>query len=310
MNNNKRIYKAPLIVSILLIIMGLFLMLKDRSQDAHTIVCTTSMIGDAVKHVVGDAYHVKVLMGAGVDPHLYRAKESDVYALADAEIIFYNGLHLEGKMGEIFDHLKHRQKTVAVSNGIPRERLLESTFADIYDPHIWHDVSLWIQVVNYIAEICMAHDGKNAVLFQQNAQAYTARLKELDVWIKQQINVIAPQHRILVTAHDAFSYFARAYGLQVMGLQGISTESQVSTRDIQYIADYIIAHKIPALFLEASIPERSIKAVQRAVEARGHNVTIAPELFSDALGDSSTTAHTYHGMIQHNVSVIVSSLAK
>ncbi len=305
-------YKAPLVVSVLLIIiiMGLFLMVKDRSQNDHTIVCTTSMIGDAVKHIVGDTYCVKTLMGAGVDPHLYRAKESDVYALAGAEIIFYNGLHLEGKMAEIFEHLERRQKTVAVSKGIPKDRLLESAFAGIYDPHIWHDVSLWIGVVRYIAGELIAHDAKNADFFKTNADHYIKELAQLDAWVRGHIASLDESRRILVTAHDAFSYFARAYGLQVVGLQGISTESQVSTKDIQYIADYIIAHKIPALFLEASIPERSVKAVQRAVEARGYSVVMAPELFSDALGDSTTTANTYHGMIQHNVSVMVSSLAK
>jgi ABC-type metal ion transport system, periplasmic component/surface adhesin len=288
---------------------GLFLMARDRSSGGRTIVCTTSMIGDAVRTIVGDVYTVKTLMGAGIDPHLYRAKESDVYALAGAALIFYNGLHLEGRMADIFEHLASRKKTVAVASKISPDLLLSSEFPGICDPHIWHDVSLWIQVVEHIADVLIEHDHDNALLFKQNADAYIEKLTQLNIWVKNQIQKIPVEYRKLVTAHDAFSYFGKAYGMQVVGLQGISTESQVSTKDIQHITDYLIEHKIPALFLEASIPERSVKAVQRAVESRGHIVAIVPELFSDALGDSSTTANTYYGMIQHNVMVIVSSLA-
>lgn len=302
-------YQGLVVISVILIIIGLFLMVRDRSSNDHVIVCTTSMIGDAVKSIVGDVYEVKTLMGAGIDPHLYRAKESDVYALAGASIIFYNGLHLEGRMVDIFEHLASRKKTVAVSSGIAKDLLLASEFLGIYDPHIWHDVSLWIQAVQRIAEVLIEYDIDHAALFKTNADVYITKLMQLDRWVKNQIQTIPIQHRKLVTAHDAFSYFGKAYGMEVVGLQGISTESQVSTKDIQNIVDYLIEHEIPAIFLEASIPERSVKAVQRAVESRGGSVVIAPELFSDALGDSSTTAHTYHGMIYHNVNVIVSSLA-
>lgn len=278
------------------------------SHKSFCVVCTTGMIADVVKHIAPDHVQVIGLMGPGVDPHLYRVKESDLHHLAHADIIFYNGLHLEGKMVDVFEQIDSA-KVVAVGKAIDKKDLIESSFQGVYDPHIWHDVALWKSVACLIGNSLAQMDQEHASLYQENMQKYCKTLDDLIVFIQQQVERILPSQRILVTAHDAFQYFGRAYGFQVVGLQGISTDSDINTRDIQRLADYIEQHKIKAIFVESSIPQKNIQAVQRAVQARGWKVTIGPELFSDALGDESKQAHTYIGMIKHNVVSIVSALS-
>lgn len=277
-----------------------------RLADKLFVVCSTSIICDTVKQIAGDHVCIKGLMGPGVDPHLYRATESDVYVLSSTDLVFYNGLHLEGKMAEILEHMNSYVPTVAVAKAIPKDRLLASEFEGIYDPHIWHDVSLWILVVEEIKNQLIKYDPIHAKQYEENAVRYSAKLKELDRYIHMLCKKLST--KTMVTAHDAFAYFGKAYGFEVVGLQGISTDAQISTKDIVTITQKILDYKIPAIFLESSIPSRTIQAVQQAVESRGQRVAIAPELFSDALGDSSTTADTYHGMINHNINTIVDSL--
>ncbi len=274
------------------------------------VICTTTIIADAVKNIAGPYVAIKTLMGPGIDPHLYRARESDVMALSNADLIFYNGLHLEGKMGEIFAHMNHKVPTIALAESIPVHYRIAADFVDIYDPHIWHDVTLWRHIIPCIVESLSNKDPVHANYYRQQALLYDQRLVELDISIRKKIATIPQEKRILVTAHDAFSYFAKAYGIQVIGLQGISTDAQVSVHDIQHAVDSIVHHKISALFLEASIPAQSICAVEQAVIARGWHVVIAPELFSDALGDESTTADSYFGMMHYNVETIVSALTQ
>lgn len=290
----------------------LFFLWHHQSSSKPTnqllIVCTTTMIADAVKNIGAPYVTIKTLMGPGVDPHLYRARESDVIALSTADLIFYNGLHLEGKMGEIFAQMNRYVPTYPVAEIIPIDDRIASDFAGIYDPHVWHDVSLWRHIIPVIQDALVKRDPVHAAYYHKQARDYDTKLQLLDRYIRQQIEHIPPSQRILVTAHDAFSYFGRAYGMQVVGLQGISTDAQVSAYDIGQAVDYMVNYHIPALFLEASIPPQSIQAVQRAVQARGWYVSIAPELFSDALGDESTTADTYCGMMQYNVQTIMSAL--
>lgn len=274
------------------------------------IVCTTTIIADTVKQVGGEYISVKTLMGPGIDPHLYRAKESDVTALSNADLIFYNGLHLEGKMAQIFAHMNCYVPTVALAEAVPVKDRIASDFTAIYDPHVWHDVSLWRKVVTSIADSLSRQDPAHADYYQIRAKKYDARLQRLDTSVRKQISTIEKEQRILVTAHDAFAYFGRAYGIEVIGLQGISTDAQVSARDIQKTVEYIITHKIPAIFLESSIPCQSMQAVQRAVQATGWQVAIAPELFSDSLGDATTNASTYDDMIRYNVETVVSALTR
>jgi manganese/zinc/iron transport system substrate-binding protein len=247
-------------------------------------------------------------MGPGVDPHLYKARESDVRALANADIIFYNGLHLEGKMADLLAGMNNKVKTVAVSKALTDEDLLKTNFKGTYDPHIWHDVKLWIKVIENIKEILCASDNKCCDSFEKNSQKYIEQLKHLDSVIKQQVEQIPKRRRILVTAHDAFSYLGKAYGLKVIALQGISTDSEVSTRDIQYLVRYIVKNKIPAIFVESSVPHRNVQAVQKAVEANGWYVAIGPELYSDSLGAAHSHASSYMDMMKHNIDAIVSAL--
>lgn len=281
---------------------------KIKSDNTLLVICTTTMIADAVNYIGAPYVTVKTLMGPGVDPHMYRARESDVIALSTADLIFYNGLHLEGKMGEIFAQMNRYVPTYAVAEIIPIADRIASDFAGIYDPHVWHDVNLWRNIIPVIEQALITRDPLHADYYHIRAMMYDKKLQELDRSLHAQLEKIPVTQRILVTAHDAFSYFGKAYGLQVIGLQGISTDAHVSAHDINHAVDYIVHHQIPALFLEASIPPQSIEAVQRAVQARGWRVIIAPELFSDALGDESTTADTYCGMMQYNVQTIVSAL--
>lgn len=278
------------------------------TQQRLTIVATTSIIADAVRNVVGDQMVVYGLMGPGVDPHLYRARESDVHKLAAADLVIYNGLHLEGKMGHVLEGMQRFTRTVAVAQGLDTTMLRTADFENLYDPHIWFDVALWIMVVRCIQQSVIALDPAHADLYTKNGDAYSAELEQLHAYVHRRVNEIDLQKRILITAHDAFGYFGAAYGFKVVGLQGLSTDCDISTRDIQQLADYIVAHAVPTIFVESSIPQRAIVAVQNAVRARGWNVALGAELYSDALGDVTTPAATYIGMIKYNVDAIVNSL--
>ncbi len=303
---------SKLIVLIIALSMLIYYVTSARSKgkldNRLQVICTTSIIADTVRMIGGEIVRVQQLMGPGIDPHLYRATEGDVYALSSADLVFYNGLHLEGKMAEILKNMQAYVPTIAVTDTIPINKLIKSEFIDMYDPHVWHDVSLWILVATYIRDSLMQQDPEHKNYYQQNASQYLKQLKLLDDTVHSMVHTI---HKpVLVTAHDAFAYFGRAYGFTVVGLQGINTDAQVSTKDVQNIADFITEHKVPAIFLESSIPERHIRAVQVAVQARGWNVAIAPEIFSDALGNPDGTAGTYHGMIMHNIETILSALQK
>jgi len=277
-------------------------------NDKLTIVATTSIIADAVKHIVGDCAQVYQLMGPGIDPHVYRARESDVHALAHADIVFYNGLHLEGKMGHVLEGMHHFTKTVAVTDALDKTVLRSVDFEGMYDPHVWFDVSLWIAVVRYIQQQIMTIDPDRAHAYRINGDAYVQELAELHEYIVHKIFLLNEHERILITAHDAFGYFGRAYGLEVVGLQGLSTDADISIQNIQKLADYIVEKKVRAIFVEASIPPRALIAVQNAVAARGWCVEIGDELYSDALGDVTSDAGTYCGMVRYNVDVIINSL--
>lgn len=272
-------------------------------------VATIGMIADVVEQVGGERVTVVGLMGPGVDPHLYKASEGDVIRLAEADIVFYNGLHLEAKMAEVFERMQGRTRTVAVTDGIPRDLLLAPpAFAGAYDPHVWFDVSLWMYTVEAVRDALIDLDPGSADLYRANADRYLAELADLHAYVTAQAERIPPQQRVLITAHDAFNYFGRAYGFEVRGLQGISTASEASTADVQNLAEFIVARRIPAIFIESSIPRRNVEAVQAAVEARGYNLQIGGELYSDALGDPGSEAGTYSGMLRHNVDTIVGAL--
>lgn len=282
-----------------------------RADDGGPIriVATTGMIADTVANIGGDRVDVTALMGPGVDPHLYKASASDVNKLDDADIIFYNGLELEGRMTDIFVRLASSRPTIAVAADIDPVLLREPPeFEGKYDPHIWFDVNLWIEVARKIERELVEFDPRSADIYHRNADDYVAQLEELDAWIVEQIDLIPEQYRVLITAHDAFGYFGDRYGLQVEGLQGISTASEAGAADVQRLAEFIAERGISAIFVESSVPQATIEAVQAAVRARGAEVDIGGELFSDAMGSEGTPEGTYVGMIRHNVETIVSAL--
>lgn len=272
-------------------------------------VATTGMITDAVRAVGGEYVEVYGLMGPGVDPHLYKASQGDVRRLASADVIFYNGLSLEGRMAEILERMARQKPTIAVSDYVPRELLIElDGFAGQYDPHIWFDVSLWKSAVERIRDGLIEVDPAHADSYRQNAAKYLAELDELDAYIRARAAEIPEANRVLVTAHNAFRYFGRAYGFEVVGLQGISTDTEVGLRDIQALVTFVAERGIKAVFVESSVPRRSLEAVVQGAARRGHTVVIGGELFSDALGEPGTPQGTYIGMMRHNIDTIVASL--
>jgi manganese/zinc/iron transport system substrate-binding protein len=267
------------------------------------------MITDIVQNIGGERVSVSGLMGAGVDPHLYKASAGDVRRMAQADVIFYGGLHLEAAMATVLERVGDTRKTVAVTGGIDRALLLAPPqFAGAYDPHVWFDVTMWMRAAETVRDTLVEMDPGSAEPYRRNADAYLARLKELDQYVRDQAARVPAGQRVLITAHDAFNYFGRAYGFEVRGLQGISTAAEASTADLQALADFIAARRIPALFVETSVSQRNLEAVQAAVQARGFNVRIGGELFSDAMGSPGTPEGTYAGMVRHNIDTIVTAL--
>lgn len=273
------------------------------------VAATTSMVADLVKQVGGDSIVVDGLMGPGVDPHLYKAGASDVVKLQRAAVIFYNGLMLEGKMSELFERLSKTRRVVAITERIPAERLLHPEGAAAHpDPHVWFDVSLWKLCIAPIVDALSAADPQNAKLYQQRGEQAKERLTALDAWAHAKASELPAEQRILVTSHDAYGYFGRAYGFQVVGLQGISTVSEAALSDVANLVDYIRKHRIKAIFVESSVPHATIERI-----AQDAKVRIGGELFSDAMGTPGQMERgydlgTYDGMIYHNLSTIVEAL--
>ena len=279
------------------------------SQRKIKVVATTGMIADAVKVIGKNRVAVNALMGPGIDPHLYQASAGDVTSLAAADIIFYHGLHLEAKMGDILKKMAKRHKTVAVADQLPADKLLKSSdYEELYDPHIWFNVELWQAAVQVVRDALIELDPESRNYYYRNTARYLSELAQLHQTVHQQIKQIPEERRILITAHDAFNYFSYAYGIRVVGLQGVSTEAEASIKDVQRLVKIIINNNIPAIFVETSTPKRNILAVKEAVWSQGKQVKIGGELFADAMGDASTVEGTYIGMISHNVNAIVEGL--
>lgn len=275
------------------------------------VVTTIGMIKDVVENVGGPHVVVTGLMGPGVDPHLYKASEGDVRKLYRADVIFYGGLHLEARMGEVLEEMGARARTVAVTTAIPRDRLLAPPeFKGAHDPHVWFDVRLWALTIDTVAGTLAQADPAHAADYRANAGRYRAELEALDGYVRAQAQRVPADKRVLITAHDAFNYFGRAYGFQVRGLQGISTAAEAGTGDVQSLARFIADRQIPAVFVESSIPTRTIDAVREAVDARGYDVGMGGSLFSDAMGNPGTPEGTYAGMVRHNIDTIVGALLR
>jgi manganese/zinc/iron transport system substrate-binding protein len=275
------------------------------------VVATVGMIADIVRNVGGERVQVIGLMGPGVDPHLYKPSAGDALKLGNADVIFYGGLHLEGRMVDLFEKIEHSGKSaVAVTRDIPENLLHAAEGGDElgHDPHVWFDVTLWQYAVKTVAAELSRIDPAGAARFRQNEARYLAELNTLNTYAIAEMQKIPPDSRVMITAHDAFGYFGARYGLEVRGLQGMSTASEISAADVQDLSDFIAQRKIKAIFVESAVPESTVRAVQEAVRSRGWDVAIGGELFADALGADGTPEGTYIGMVKHNVDTIVSAL--
>lgn len=274
------------------------------------VVCTIGMIGDVARSVAGDRADVVTLMGAGVDPHLYKPTRSDMAELMSADVIFYNGLLLEGKMTDAFIRAATAGRRVfAVTEELDEQYLLEpEELAGHYDPHVWMDPRAWARAVDVIERRLIEIDPPGATTYSDNASHYRQTLLRLDQYADNVLSSVPIERRVLVTAHDAFNYFGRRYAYEVVGIQGISTESEAGIQDIERIVGLIVERGIPAVFVESTVAERNVRALISGAAARGHHVVIGGTLFSDAMGTEGTYEGTYVGMIDHNVTIIARSL--
>ncbi len=291
----------------------------ERRADSHnhpdektpfTIITTCGMVTDIVQRVVGDRAHVVGLLGEGVDPHLYKPTRNDVKQLLEADVVFYSGLLLEGRMSDTFTKIARTGKPVfAVTEEIDEKYLREPPeFHGHFDPHVWMDVKAWSECVGLVAKKLAEYDATHAEEYRARAEAYRSELKLLDEYARKSIASIPESQRVLITAHDAFGYFSRAYGIEVRSVQGISTESEAGVDDINRLVDLIKKRKIQAIFIETSVSEKNIRAIIEGTAQRGWKVTIGGQLYSDAMGKAGTYEGTYIGMIDHNVTVISRAL--
>lgn len=276
----------------------------------YKISATVGMIADVVRHVAGERAQVDGIVGEGVDPHLYKPTTADIKGLQQADVVFYNGLMLEGKMGDVLVRVARSGKPVfAVTEAILEQGdYVMTDEANHYDPHVWMDVRGWMRAVDVITQGLSDFDPEGAEVYAAHAAAYRSQLEALDAYAREVIGSIPEERRVLVTAHDAFNYMARAYGMEVRGIQGISTESEAGVRDIEELVRFLVERKIPAIFVESSVSDKNIKALAEGARAQGHEVVIGGELFSDAMGVAGSYEGTYVGMIDHNVTTLARAL--
>lgn len=300
-----------LLIFVLTLFFGCSQNQKDSSSKSSKlkVVATTGMIEDAVLNIADTLVELQALMGPGVDPHLYKATQGDLKKLTGADLIFYNGLHLEGKMGEVFEKLNAIKPVIAISSDIEESRFkTDPNFQGAIDPHIWFDVSLWKEAVKKVASTLRAQDPVNQEIYAKNEVRYLKKLDSLHFSVKERIATIPEEQRILITAHDAFGYFGRAYDIEVKGLQGISTLSEFGLKDISDLVKHIVENQIKAVFIETSVSERAINAVVQGCHDRGFDVQIGGSLYSDAMGEKGTPEGTYIGMVNKNMETIVGAL--
>ncbi|MBC3756822.1 zinc ABC transporter substrate-binding protein [Hyunsoonleella sp. SJ7] len=297
-----------IVISLILVLICFSCKSEKKNNGKINVVTTTTMITDLVKNIGDTLVNVQGLMGSGVDPHLYKASEGDVTKLANADIIFYNGLHLEGKLVEVFEKMKNK-KTIAISSTLDKSTLIGSDyFASNYDPHIWFDIDYWKEAADFVEYYLSEAVPEKKDVFASNRKVYVEKLNKLKKELYDTIDALPKEQRILVTAHDAFNYFGKAFDFEVVGLQGLSTATEAGVQDVQKLSAYIIENKVKAIFVESSVPKRTIEALQASVKSKGHEVVIGGTLYSDALGDAGTIEGTYIGMFRYNVNTIVNAL--
>lgn len=279
------------------------------AQDRLSVVATTGMIADAARNVGGELVDVQSLMGPGVDPHAYRQTRSDIVALANADLVLWNGLYLEAQMEEFLLELGRDQPVVAVAEAVPENLLLGSEdYEGRFDPHLWMNPNLWSRAVVAVRDALIDVHPEGAETFDANADAYLAQLNDLARYTTEVLSTVPVESRVVLSSHDAFNYFGNAYGFEVVGIQGISTESEAGLQRIAELVDLLVARDIGAVFVETSVSDRNIRALIEGAAAEGHEVIIGGELFSDAMGEPGTYEGTYVGMIDHNATTIATAL--
>ena len=285
------------------------LAMPSFAADRLNVVATTGMIADAARQVGGDLVEVRGLMGPGVDPHAYRQTRSDIVAMTRADLVLWHGLYLEAQMEDFFADLSRKRDVVEVAAGLDTSVLRgHDDYDDKFDPHVWMDPDLWKLVVTEVQGALTASQPENAGVFATYAEAHLADLARLSEYASTSLATVPEQSRVLLSAHDAFGYFGEAYGFDVLGIQGISTESEAGLNRISELVDLLVSRDIGAVFVETSVSDRSMRAVIEGAAAQGHTVKIGGELFSDAMGEEGTYEGTYLGMIDHNVTVIAGAL--
>lgn len=282
---------------------------QAQAEAPLKVVATTGMIADAARQVGGDAVEVKALMGPGVDPHAYRQTRTDILAMTRADLVLWHGLYLEAQMEEFFHELARKRAVVAVAEGLPKDILRgHDDYEDKFDPHVWMTPELWKLMVVEVQEALTDARPEAAEKFAANAKAHLAELDRLIAYGNEVLSQVPESNRALVSAHDAFGYFGRDYGFDVLGIQGISTQSEAGLNRISTLVDLLVERGITAVFVESSVSDRSIRALIEGAAAQGHEVSIGGELFSDAMGAEGTYEGTYVGMLDHNMTTIAGAL--
>lgn len=315
----KTTIKIPLAAAFISIACLLMTACRDSEEVAsvneeltypYQAVGTIGMIADVVRNIAGEKAQVTGIIGEGVDPHLYQPTSADVKLLQSAEVIFYNGLNLEGKMGDVLVRVAKQGVfvTAVTETLLERETYVMSDEEDHYDPHVWMDVKGWMAAAEVMRDRLVEFDPLNQSVYKENTEAYLEKLEKLDAYGKEMIGSIPEERRVLVTAHDAFNYMGRAYGLNVRGIQGISTGSEAGLKDMNDLVDFLVEKDIPAVFVESSVAQKNVRALIEGAAARGHEVTVGGELFSDAMGETGTYEGTYVGMLDHNFTTISRAL--
>ena len=293
-------------VFVLNVVTGVLLVASTAAAEVR-VVATTTVVADLVRQVGGERVSVESLMADGVDPHSYRATPRDADRLLRADVIVASGLHLEGKLAQLLERLSRRRNVVAVAEAVPEAKLLPIGNG-LFDPHVWFDAALWSHCPAVVAEALAKLDAAGAAGYQQRAEAYAARLQRLDAEVRDRLAGIPTARRVLITAHDAFRYFGRAYGLEVVGVQGTSTESEAGLADMNRLVELVVSRGIPAVFVETSVADRNVTALREGAAARGQQLSLGGRLYSDALGPAGSDGDTLERALLANVETIVAAL--
>lgn len=310
---NIRYLSALLITLCFIVFYVLYQRIVVQSNVQKTkpyIVCTTTIIGDTITQIARDTVQIDVLMGPGVDPHVYKPIENDLLKIAQSNLVIYHGLHLEARMVDLFEHLNATKPTLAATKDIPEHLLITvNDQRTIFDPHVWFDPQLWVYVATTITQKLTQLLPVHAEVYEHNKNVFIDEIQQMYHATRQEIQQIPINKRILITSHDAFSYFGRAYDFKVVSLQGINTATEAGVNDVQDVVNVILKNKIPTIFVESSVPPRSMQAIQQRVAAQNEKVSIGQELFSDSLGDPQAQSGTYLGMLNYNVNAILQGLS-